>query len=132
MKYIIEQYIKKLCSDAVINLSDSAESIYYNMGHNFIVRLSSHTGMLGKSSTSVVKSFNTDDFIIMIDKTPYPLIKVQKEYRGLIRVGYEMSTLKELAEKHVKEKKEMDIEGLTDWVLFCGIRFVLNFLLVII
>ena len=117
MKYI-GQYIKKLCPEVVITNSKTTESVYYNMGHNFIVRLSKHIGWYEKGKISVVKSFNTDDFIVMVDTSPFPLIKTRKEVRATIKCAYEIAVLSSLSKEYHTAKTKAEIESLTDWEKF--------------
>lgn len=117
MKYI-GQYIKKLCPEVVITNSKTTESVYYEMGHNFIVRLSRHIGLYEKGKISVTKSFNTDDFIVMIDTSPFPLIKNRKEVRETIKTAYEMYLLNTLSKDYHAVKAKAEIESLTDWDKF--------------
>lgn len=117
MKYIA-QYIKKLCPDVVITHSKTTESVYYDMGHNFVVRLSCHIGWKDKGQISIVKSFNTDDFILMVDKSPFPLIKDRKSVKEFIRVNYETSTLLALSKIHHDTKKRLEFEGIDSWEVF--------------
>lgn len=117
MKYI-GQYIKKLCPEVVITNSKTTESVYYNMGHNFIVRLSKHIGWYEKGKISVVKSFNTDDFIVMVDTSPFPLIKTRKEVRAIIKNAYEIAVLSSLSKEYHAAKAKAEIESLTDWEKF--------------
>lgn len=88
------------------------------MGHNFIVRLSRHIGWYEKGKISVVKSFNTDDFIIMVDTSPFPLIKTRKEVRAIIKNTYEIAVLSSLSKEYHAAKAKAEIESLTDWEKF--------------
>ena len=124
MKYIA-QYIKKLCPNVVIEESKTTESVYYQMGHNFVVRLSEHIGWYEKGKISVVKSFNTEHFIVMLDLSPFPLIKTRKEVKEMLKNLYEYNTLMGLSKDFHTAKQKAEIESLTDWDKFfsktCGI-----------
>lgn len=117
MKYLA-QYIKKLCPDVVVTKSKTTESEYYEMGHNFIVRLSKHIGWSEKGKISIVKSFNTDDFIVMVESSPFPLIKTRKEVRLIIKTTYELSVLNALSKDYHSAKQKAELESLTDWEKF--------------
>ena len=90
MKYIA-QYIKKICPEVVVTNSKTTESVYYQMEHNFVVRLSEHIGWYEKGKISIVKSFNTEDFIVMIDTSPFPMVKNREEVKRMIKNLYEFS-----------------------------------------
>lgn len=117
MKYI-GQYIKTLCPKVVVNNSKTTESVYYDMGYNFIIRLSQHIGWNEKGTISIVKSFNTDDFIIMVDTNPFPIIKTRKEVRTFIKIAYEIAMLSSLSKEHYAKKVKAEIEALNDWEKF--------------
>ena len=117
MKYI-GQYIKKLCPEVVITKTKTTESIYYDMGHNFIVRLSQHIGRYTKGKISIVKSFNTKDFIVMIDTSPFPMVKNREEVKTMIKNLYEFSVLTSLSKEYHVAKAKAEIESLTDWENF--------------
>lgn len=117
MKYIA-QYIKKLCPDVVVLNSKTTESVYYEMGHNFVVRLSEHIGWYEKGKISVVKSYNTDDFIVMVDTSPFPLIKNRKEVRQMIKTLYEINTLSSLSKEYHAAKQRAELESITEWDKF--------------
>lgn len=117
MKYI-EQYIKKLCPEVKISKSKTTDSVYYTLGHNFIVRLSNHYGNNHKENISVVKSFNTDDFIVTFNNSRFPLIKTRKEVKELIRVHYELCAVTDLTNEAQRVKRKATVEGLADWGSF--------------
>ena len=117
MKYIA-QYIKKLCPGVIIRNSKTTESVYYQMDHNFIIRLSSHIGWYDKGKISVIKSFNTDDFIVMLDTCPFPLIKTRKEVKTLIKSLYEIATLTSLTKEYINVKQKAELEAITEWDKF--------------
>ena len=114
MKYIA-QYIKKLCPDVVITNSKTTESVYYEMGHNFVVRLSEHIGWYEKGKISIIKSYNTEDFIVMIDTSPFPLIKTRKEVREMIKNLYEFYMLSSLSKEYHAAKEKAELESITEW-----------------
>ena len=117
MKYI-GQYIKKLCPEVVITKAKTTETVYYNMGHKFIVRLSQHIGQYTKGKISIVKSFNTEDFIVMIDTSPFPMVKNREEVKRMIKNLYEFSVLTSLSKEWQVAKAKTEIESLTDWEIF--------------
>ncbi len=117
MKYIA-QYIKKLCPDVVITESKTTESTYYQMNDNFFVRLSEHIGWLEKGKISVIKIFNDDDFIVLIETSPFPLRKTRKEVKELIKNLYEVSQITALSKEYYAAKAKAELESLTDWEKF--------------
>lgn len=117
MKYI-GQYIKKLCPEVVITISKTSESVYYNMGHKFNVRLSQHIAQCTKGKISIVKSFNTEDFIVMIDTSPFPMVKNREEVKRMIKNLYEFSVLTSLSKEYHVARAKAEIESLTDWDIF--------------
>jgi hypothetical protein len=117
MKYIA-QYIKKLCPEVIITNSKTTESVYYQMSNNFLVRLSSHIGWYEKGKISVIKSFNTDDFIVMIDTSPFPLIKTRKEVKLLIKTLYECAMLTSLSKEYHLAKEKAELESIKEWDKF--------------
>ena len=117
MKYIA-QYIKKLCPEVVVTNSKTTESVYYQMGHNFVVRLSEHIGWSEKGKISIVKSFNTDDFIVMLDTSPFPLVKTRKEVRLMIKNLYEFHIVSSLSKEYHTSKHKAELESITEWDKF--------------
>lgn len=114
----IARYIKKLCPSVVITNSKTTESVYYQMEHNFVVRLSEHIGWYEKGKISIVKSFNTDEFVVMIDTSPFPLIKTRKQVIALIKSLYEYSTLIALSKEYHTAKSKAELEAMTEWDKF--------------
>lgn len=114
MKYIA-QYIKKLCPDVSVKHSETSDSTYYRMTRKLTIRLSDHIGHKDKNIISVVKSFNTDNFIVMYNGSPFPFVKERKEVNEMIRTVYEMAVVNERTEKYDSDKKKDEIEALTDW-----------------
>ena len=114
MRYIA-QYIKKLCPEVVISNSKTTESVYYQLDSDFVVRLSEHIGWYEKGKISVVKSFNTDDFIVMVDTSPFPVIKTRKEVKELIKTLYEVSRLSVLSKKYHTAKQKAEFDAITEW-----------------
>lgn len=117
MKYIA-QYIKKLCPDVAIKKSNTTESVYYCMSHNFKVRLSEHIGYYEKGQISVIKSFNTDEYIVMVENCPFPIIKNRKEVNELIKNLYEISMLEEKTKEYYALKEKREIDSITEWDIF--------------
>lgn len=117
MKYIA-QYIKKLCPEVIITNSKTTESVYYQMEHNFVVRLSAHIGRYEKGNISIVKSFNTDDFIVMIDTSPFPMIKTRKEVKVLLKSLYEFTMITSLSKNYYAAKQKSELDGITEWDKF--------------
>lgn len=117
MKYIA-QYIKKLCPDVVITVSKTTESTYYQMNNNFSVRLSEHIGWYEKGKISVIKIFNDEDFIVLIETSPFPLKKTRKEVKELIKNLYEVSQVTTLSKEYYAAKAKAELESLTDWERF--------------
>ena len=117
MKYIA-QYIKKLCPDVVITNSKTTESVYYQLEHNFVVRLSAHIGWYEKGKVSIVKSFNTDDFIVMVDTSPFPLVKTRKEVKILLKSLYEFTKLTSLSKDYHTAKQKLELESIVEWDKF--------------
>lgn len=117
MKYIA-RYIKKICPEVAVTKSKTSESEYFQMGHNFVVRLSEHVGWYEKGKVSVVKSFNTDDFIVLIDTSPFPLIKSRKEVKHLIKSLYEFSLITSLSKDYHLAKQKEELEEITEWDKF--------------
>ncbi len=117
MRYIA-QYIKKLCPTVVVTASKTTESEYYQMEHNFVVRLSKHIGWYEKGQISIVKSFNTDDFIVMIDKSPFPMVKKREEVKRMIKDLYEFSVLTSLSKEYHTVKQKAELEAITEWDKF--------------
>lgn len=117
MKYIA-QYIKKLCPDVVVTNSKTTESVYYQMNANFVVRLSEHIGWYEKGKISIVKSFNTEDFIVMIDTSPFPMIKNREDVKRMIKNLYEFSVLTSLSKEYHTAKQKAELEAITEWDKF--------------
>jgi hypothetical protein len=117
MKYIA-QYIKKICPEVVVTNSKTTESMYYQMEHNFVVRLSEHIGCYEKGKISIVKSFNTEDFIVMIDTSPFPMVKNREEVKRMIKNLYEFSVLTSLSKEYHTAKQKAELEAITEWDKF--------------
>lgn len=117
MKYIA-QYIKKICPEVVVTNSKTTESVYYQMEHNFVVRLSEHIGWYEKGKISIVKSFNTEDFIVMIDTSPFPMVKNREEVKRMIKNLYEFSVLTSLSKEYHTAKQKAELEAITEWDKF--------------
>lgn len=117
MKYIA-QYIKKLCPDVIVSNSKTTESVYYQMSNNFMVRLSEHIGWYEKGKISIVKIFNDEDFIVLIDTSPFPLRKTRKEVKELIKTLYEVSQITTLSKEYHAAKQKAEIEAIVDWDKF--------------
>lgn len=117
MKYVA-RYIKQLCPEVVITKSKTTESVYYQLGHNFMVRLSEHIGWYEKGKISIVKSYNTDDFIVMIETSPFPLIKTRKEVKSLLKTLYEVYSLTSLSKEYHSVKQKAELEAITEWDKF--------------
>ena len=88
------------------------------MSHNFVVRLSEHIGWYEKGKISIVKSFNTDDFIVMVDTSPFPMIKDRKGVRTFLKNAYEISELTALSKEYHAAKQKAEIESITEWEKF--------------
>lgn len=117
MKYI-GQYIKKLCPEAIVSHSKTTESVYYDLGNDFIIRVSEHTGYHHKEKMSIVKSFNTEDFIVMLGNFPFPLVKTRKEVKELIKIYYELSVISKLTKNFREKKRKETLDNMTDWGCF--------------
>lgn len=117
MKYI-ERYILKICPTAVVMKSKTTESVYYELADGFTIRLSEHIGWYAKDKVSIVKAFNTSDFIVILGSSPFPLIKSRKEVKEMIKALYENHVITSLAHKFHEEKKKSELESIDDWGTF--------------
>ena len=126
MRYI-EQYIKKLCPKVVVTNSKTTESKYYHMGYNFVVRLSEHIGGFEKNCISIVKSANAEDFIVIIDKSLYPLIKSRNEVKEMIKSLYEYTKVMTLENDYLTKSERESFERIDEWDKYwnkvCGIAY---------
>lgn len=108
----------KLCPYAIVTHSKTTESVYYQMSHGFVVRLSEHIGGYEKNRVSIVKSFNTDDFIVTMDNCPFPLIKDRNDVKCLIKALYEYHTITSLSKDFRSKKQKLELETICDWDKF--------------
>ena len=117
MKYI-GQYIRQICPEVEVVKSKTTESVYYRMGNGFIVRLSEHIGSFCKSGISIVKSFNTNDFIVTVENNPFPLIKCRNEVKEMIKVLYEYHKLSYITKGFYEDKHRLELEMELEWEKF--------------
>lgn len=114
MRYIA-QYIKKLCPCVSIKESKTTDSKYYHMEHGFEVRLSEHMGHYKDKRLSIVKPINSDNFIVIVEKNPYPLLLTRNEVKNQIKVLYDYFKLKELSSAYYTAKAKHDFETTMDF-----------------
>lgn len=114
MKYII-QYIKKLCPSVEVTYSKTTESTYYDFGCDFVVRLSDHIGIGKNSQISITKAYHSDKYIVMVETSPFPLIKDRKEVKEFIRATYEVFSMRKIMTEHNKLKAMEELDKTELW-----------------